>query len=127
MDNNSLHREYLECVCYHAKKGHTCEDTFWRLLHEIWPDIQRISFHEFGVQQHQRPLNALASLPNLNSARDLEPSSLDAPILIVRRGTVEMLLDGHRRINKWKKEKADGPHRVLIAVAPSGTIKRVTS
>jgi hypothetical protein len=59
-------------------------------------------------------LPKLASLLHSSQLTTDEPTKSIGAVVVVRRGALEFLVDGRRRINYWKRNAVTGPHRVLV-------------
>jgi hypothetical protein len=105
----------------HLAPGHDEVDTLNRLLSRSpWA---KDGHAPFKVTRQNSTVSAeswdlahlwqlIDSNPTLKT--DTPPATSGGAVVVVRWGSAEYLLDGRRRINQWKRESCNGPHRVLV-------------
>jgi hypothetical protein len=100
----------------HNHDGHSCEQTVNRLWRKkldpnfgppIAPDMSSVYFEAWTLDR------LWAQIPPKDIV-DLLPKKIGAPPIIVRWKGRDYRIDGRRRINQLKRDRAEGPHQVLI-------------
>lgn len=79
-----------------------------------------ISREEFDVAREAWDLERLWKLIHGTQQTDLPPAATHHPIIVVRWDGADYLIDGRRRINRWKREGMEGPHDVLVVQGKEG-------
>jgi hypothetical protein len=111
--------EYRKVIGGHICAGHDSIDTINRLLRKNpWlkdtPAMFQIPREGLNLSAESWALDRLWPLIHRTMFTDLEPASSSGAVLILRWNDREYLTDGRRRINHWKRNNLNGPHRALV-------------
>ena len=120
MSSPDLWDETCEVLKHHYLAGHSCIDTINRLLRKN-PHVQnprsppQVKREKLTVSAENRSLSQLWTLIHATQVTQTPPGQVGRAIVVLRlHDGSEYLMDGRRRINLWKRQGTDGPHRVLV-------------
>ena len=118
MSSRDLWEELCEVLKHHNHRGHSCIDTINRLLRKN-PHVPngsppQIKGEKLAVSAEDRSLSQLWTLIHATQVTQIPPGQVGRAIVVLRHDGREYLMDGRRRINLWKRQGTEGPHRVLV-------------
>jgi hypothetical protein len=77
-------------------------------------EIPQVSRSFLNVSAESWSLEKLWNLIHPEQFTDVEPNVTNLPVIVLRWNGTDYLMDGRRRINRWKRNESIGPHRVLL-------------
>ena len=122
MSDGLLLNQVWDLLGYHNKAGHTPKETLLRLL------VQHCDLHfRWSLEQALQNDTLTASLESRTTAelnklwrvhgRNSPIGPADCPIVLLRIGAYEFIIDGNTRINKFVAENDSDSHSVIVVEA----------
>jgi len=116
---DDLWSELRSVIAQHIEPGHDAIDTINRLLRKSpwlkesgsWLQIPKAGLR---LTEETRTIDQLWPLVHSTQVTEAEPTVPCGAVILLRWGGREYLMDGRRRINRWKREQLNGPHRALV-------------
>lgn len=100
------------------KAGHTPERTLNRLVNERFPGMPVLDIQSATctIREELWPLEKLGTLELRHS--DGKPRRDGGAIIAAECREHILLVDGNNRVNYWRVNQVQGPHRVVIITCP---------
>jgi hypothetical protein len=111
--------EFRHVIRRHIESSHDEIDTINRLLRKrkdrLEPTLTlQIPKEGLRISEENWSIDQLWSLLHPSQIVPDEPKRPSGAIALLRWNHRDILIDGRRRINHWKRNSAKGPHRVLV-------------
>lgn len=119
MNQEDLWDELCQILVHHTQANDDCLETLNRLFRRIpalaGKDLPALTTENVRLTVDSRHKDDLYALITPRHETDEPPADTSPPIVVLKWGRSEYLLDGRRRILKWKRENENGDHTVISA------------